>query len=231
MTRLLVSVRSVEEAAAALAGGAAIIDIKEPARGSLGRADDAVIEDILRFVAERRPVSAAQGELSEDIPAYSGLGLSFVKWGLAGCQRDPEWAGRLEALRQRTASQVVFVAYADWQCAQAPPLDDIAALACGKPGNVLLLDTHCKDVVTLKKDCRPTLLDWLSVPDIVKLCENCRAAGVQIALAGSLGSREIGQLRHAEPNWFAVRGAACAGHAREGMIQEQLVRSLVQLLQ
>ena len=36
MTRLLVSVRSAAEALAALAGDADLIDVKEPAGGSLG---------------------------------------------------------------------------------------------------------------------------------------------------------------------------------------------------
>ena len=36
MTGLLVSVRSAEEAEIALAGGANLIDIKEPSRGALG---------------------------------------------------------------------------------------------------------------------------------------------------------------------------------------------------
>ncbi|MGI9178650.1 MAG: (5-formylfuran-3-yl)methyl phosphate synthase, partial [Pirellulales bacterium] len=36
---LLVSVRSVEEAIEAVEGTAAIVDIKEPSRGPLGRAD------------------------------------------------------------------------------------------------------------------------------------------------------------------------------------------------
>ena len=44
--RLLVSVRSPEEAAAAMAGGANIIDVKEPTRGSLGMAGVDVIEAI-----------------------------------------------------------------------------------------------------------------------------------------------------------------------------------------
>ena len=51
MTALLVSVRSAAEALTALAGGAALIDAKEPASGSLGRADDAVIRDIVTAVA------------------------------------------------------------------------------------------------------------------------------------------------------------------------------------
>ena len=48
MTRLLVSVRSAAEAEAALLGGADVIDVKEPDRGPLGRADDAVIAAVVR---------------------------------------------------------------------------------------------------------------------------------------------------------------------------------------
>jgi uncharacterized protein (UPF0264 family) len=64
MMNLLVSVRSAAEAAAALAGGAGLIDVKEPARGALGRADAAVIAAVVRAVGGRRPVSAALGELA-----------------------------------------------------------------------------------------------------------------------------------------------------------------------
>ena len=51
MTRLLVSVRSAAEAEAALTGGASVIDVKEPTRGALGRADDGVIADVIGAVA------------------------------------------------------------------------------------------------------------------------------------------------------------------------------------
>src|SRR5262245_40260453 len=62
---LLVSVRSVEEAEAALAGGAGLIDVKEPNNGALGFAGVEVIAAVLRMVAAQRPVSAALGELSD----------------------------------------------------------------------------------------------------------------------------------------------------------------------
>src|SRR5262249_54204912 len=67
-TRLLVSVRSAAEAVSALDGGADIIDIKEPERGSLGRADNATMTAILDAVSGRKPVSAACGELLEALP-------------------------------------------------------------------------------------------------------------------------------------------------------------------
>jgi uncharacterized protein (UPF0264 family) len=61
--QLLVSVRSAAEAEAALEGGADVIDVKEPSRGSLGRADDDVIAEVVSTVAGRRTVTAAMGEL------------------------------------------------------------------------------------------------------------------------------------------------------------------------
>ena len=51
--QLLVSVRDATEAAAALHGGAGLIDVKEPARGPLGRADAATIAAVVQTVAGR----------------------------------------------------------------------------------------------------------------------------------------------------------------------------------
>src|SRR6516225_6775314 len=123
MTLLLVSVRSVFEAAEALAGGAALIDVKEPASGSLGRADAGTTTDILRFVAGRQPVSAALGELTEGaLPSTPGL--TFVKWGLAGCARR-NWRRDLVEAGQRLSltpgyGAPVATTYADWQRADSP---------------------------------------------------------------------------------------------------------------
>lgn len=224
MAGLLVSVRTPEEAQAALAGGADIIDIKEPTHGALGRAADAMIAAVVRKVAGRRPVSAAMGELLDEEPPYAG-GLSFVKWGLARC-RHLDWSRRLSALQARLSCRVVHVAYADWECAQAPSVDEVMSAACATPGNILLIDTHCKDAATLRKDRRPTLLDWLSIGTIGEVCQRCRDAEVQVALAGSLGLVEIEALRCARPTWFAVRGAACGDSERGGVIQQERVRRL-----
>ncbi len=119
MTALLVSVRSAAEALAALAGGAALIDAKEPARGSLGRAEDAIIRDIVIAVAGRTPVSAALGEWAEDTDNVPDADLAYVKWGLAGCANRPSWRDALSRLLDRQQRpQVVLTAYADWQCAR-----------------------------------------------------------------------------------------------------------------
>src|ERR1043165_3071282 len=174
---LLVSVRSAEEAARALAGGASLIDVKEPLHGSLGRADDTVIEAVLRTVGDVRPVSAALGEWAETSSAIPPLALTFVKWGLAGCQHRNDWRQRLVPLRKtQRQPQVVLAAYADWQCAQAPPVEDVFALAKEHPGSVLLIDTYCKETSSISQH-RPTLLDWLPAAWVEDLCDRCRVAG------------------------------------------------------
>ena len=62
--KLLVSVRDVSEAAAALAGGADWIDLKEPFTGPLGAVDVETAEGVVECVAGRCQVSAALGELA-----------------------------------------------------------------------------------------------------------------------------------------------------------------------
>lgn len=229
MTGLLVSVRSACEAEIALAGAAALIDVKEPARGSLGRADDETIAAVVRVVASRRPVSAALGELTDGGAAPADPGVQFVKWGLAGSARH-DWRRQLTQRLQQPRPQAVIAAYADWQCAAAPPVQDVVAFACQRPGNVLLLDTHCKDAATLSLRRRPTLLDWIAPADVIDICRRCREAGVRVALAGSLGPAEIEALLPAAPDWFAVRGAVCDANDRGAAIRLAKVRALARRL-
>jgi uncharacterized protein (UPF0264 family) len=227
---LLVSVRSAQEAETALRGGASLIDVKEPANGSLGRALDSTIAEVARTVAGRRPVSAALGELVDfwdELPPPE-LPLAYVKWGLAG-YRGAEYAWRselwsaMQQLRERQPNcRAVPVAYADWRRAGAPQPEEVAAFAVEQAAGAFLVDTWQKD--------GSTLLDWLSLEAIECLVQRCRAGGVPIALAGSLGPEEIGKLLPLCPDWFAVRGAVCQGRQRNAMLDEGKVRQLAELL-
>src|SRR5689334_696643 len=125
MPGLLVSVRSADEALSALAGGAAVIDVKEPDRGPLGRADVAAWREVRRVVPADVPVSVALGELREwrgapGPPPSAFAGLSFRKLGLAG--DGPDWARDWAALRAAWGDGPPWIAvvYADWDRAEAP---------------------------------------------------------------------------------------------------------------
>jgi uncharacterized protein (UPF0264 family) len=124
-----------------------------------------------------------------------------------------------------------MVAYADWQCAQAPSVEEVFAFAALHPGSVLLIDTHCKEASGLTaRRRRPTLLDWLPREAVLDICACCRNAHIKVALAGSLDEPEIRELMPAAPDWFAVRGAACDGMDRRAEVSKEKVRRLVDLL-
>lgn len=229
--RLLVSVRSPDEVEPAVDGGADLIDIKEPTQGSLGRSDEATLSAIVDSVAGRRPISAALGELRQAVgrsfPSVVPQ-LAYLKAGLSG-YRSRELAWRIEwsAVAERLRSvnpecRLVAVAYADWERANAPPPENVADLACREPAGAFLLDTWRKDGTTL--------LDWLNSERIARLVRQCRAAGVPVALAGSLGRTQIQTLLPIAPDWFAVRGAVCGEGQRLSSVDATRVRELVELL-
>jgi uncharacterized protein (UPF0264 family) len=226
-----VSVRTASEAQIAHVWGVSLIDVKEPARGPLGRASDATIQSVLNQVGGHHPVSAALGELREAGPLPWGWeALSFVKWGLAGCA-GVDWKGILSRRAARVRSRAVIVAYADAELANSPPVEDVVAFACSLPwpNPVLLVDTFDKS--RSPEGARRTLLDWLSLEKLVGLRSTCREHGVRVALAGSLGLEEVRRLMPLAPDWVAVRGAACEENDRGQTVSAARIHALVQCLQ
>src|SRR5438105_15965250 len=104
--RLLVSVRGPVEARAAVAGGADVIDAKDPARGALGPVRLDQLAAIRRVVGAARSVSAALGDARDDAmvaaAAAAGSGLAFVKLGFHG--RRSEARGRALARAARAGA-------------------------------------------------------------------------------------------------------------------------------
>jgi len=225
--RLLVSVRSWDEAVVAATGGADIIDVKEPLHGSLGRASATTVIDIrdrlLRLAAPGRmtSISCALGELREwqrsaepDVPGFSVAalaGFDFAKAGLAGCRSVCDWSSGLLQLRQRfsTVRGWVAAAYADALRADAPEVEDVVAAAKGAC-RVLLIDTWQKD--------GSTLLDWLSLDRLQRISDDCLTAGLLLALAGRVQLSHLETLLRVRPAIVAVRGAVCEGGDRAGLI-------------
>lgn len=221
-TGLLISVASLAEVESALAGGASLIDVKDPRRGPLGRADESLIAAVAAAVAGRCPVSAALGEWAELPEPIACAGLAFVKWGLAGCRAREDW--RTTPTLPAGATRV-WAAYADARDANAPEVEEVFIQAASTPGAVLLLDTWRKQP-SQPSASRPTLLDWCSVAYLEALCERARRAGVRTAFGGSLGLAEIEALRQARPTWFAIRGAACSFNNRDAAICRHRVAEL-----
>ena len=217
---LLVSVRSADEARVALAGGADVIDVKEPNRGSLGAADAQVVAEVAAAVGEFAPISVALGELLEGQRFAAGAaGMAFAKIGLAGCRSRADWPARWRAAIAEWPACVrpVAVVYADWQFADAPPPENVLAEAAAIGCPALLVDTWDKS--------RGTLFDHWAAQDVTQFCRHVRAAGIAVVLAGSLHGESLAAAAACRPDLIAVRGAVCAG-GRTGAVVTARVRSV-----
>jgi uncharacterized protein (UPF0264 family) len=227
--QLLVSVRSADEVGPALAGGADIIDAKEPDRGSLGAVDRDVLSRILRRVPDDCEVSVALGDVArpeEVLAAVHELELpqraapTYLKLGFAGV-RSPDQVGLLIEIavsvtsRMAASPRIVAVAYADPERAGTVPPALIPSLAKAAGAAGVLLDTHGKD--------GRGLLEWVPSGALVDWVAVARQAGLLAALAGSLRPRDLALVWQAQPDVVGVRGAACSG-GRQGRVSEDRVR-------
>jgi (5-formylfuran-3-yl)methyl phosphate synthase len=230
-TGLLVSVRDRDEAEIALAGGADIIDVKEPSRGSLGAADPEAIADVVAAVDGRVPISVAAGELldwpitrSSKFVELAKGGVSFLKFGLAGCGHQHDWqtnwrhaVNQFTSADFKSAVQPVAVVYADWQAARAPTPTNILALAVKSGCRVLLVDTWSKFA--------GDLFDHWSTDSLLEFSIRVRTTGIHLVLAGSLKQSSLAEAMRYRFSIIAVRGAACAGD-RSGKISLSRVTAL-----
>jgi (5-formylfuran-3-yl)methyl phosphate synthase len=226
MTRLLVSVRDRAEACDALAGGADVIDVKEPTRGSLGAADFATIRDVLDEVAGARPTSAALGELLDaDLDALGALpeALTMAKFGLAGCAKKRDWQSRWGAAIASLPSGVapVAVVYADYEGAEAPRPDDVLSVAVGFGCSTVLVDTFDKS--------SGDLLSHWPLEALRSFVLAAHDAGLNVALAGSLTSPAISSILPLYPQIVAVRGAVCDTSRTSGLSLDK-VREIAELI-
>jgi uncharacterized protein (UPF0264 family) len=226
--RLLVSVVDADEARVAAAAGADIVDVKNPAEGSLGAPSPGVIADVRAAVPAELPVSAAIGDMP-NLPGTAALaamgaarsGATFVKVGLWGVSTQAEAVDLLCAVRDGAAgSVVVAAAYADAARVPGAPLAPqlLVRVARAAGVEVCLLDTAVKD--------GRGLLDWLSAEELTSLVAEAHAAGLEVALAGALRAEDLPVLRATAADIVGVRSAACDGDRRAGPLDSARVRAL-----
>jgi (5-formylfuran-3-yl)methyl phosphate synthase len=226
--KLLVSVVDAAEARAAAAAGADIVDVKNPAEGSLGAPEPAVIAAVRAAVPAELPVSAAIGDMP-NLPGTAALaalgaagsGANFVKVGLWGVTTERDAVALLGAVRVAVPDAlVVAAAYADAARVPGSPLAPVllprVAQAVGV--EVCLLDTAVKD--------GRGLLEWLSPATLEALVADAHAAGLKMALAGALRAEDLPLIRDAGADIAGVRSAACHDGRRAGSLDPERVRAL-----
>jgi uncharacterized protein (UPF0264 family) len=224
---LLVSVTSAVEASAALAGGADLVDAKDPAAGALGAVSIEQFRRIVAAVAGARPATAALGDAADEpaieqtARAFAGLGASFVKLGFAGISSTDRVAALITAAvsgaRHVSGSRVVAVAYADTDRARSVSPLRLVDLAARAGATGVLLDTFDKQQRGL-----PELVAWRALADWVASAHD---TGLFVAIAGKLTASDLPYVRDAGADIAGVRGAACDG-GRNGHVTADRVRLL-----
>jgi len=220
MMRLLVSVRSVDEALLAAGAGADFIDLKEPGLGALGGLPVASIAAIVAALRRQRialPVSATIGDLPMHalsdilarVDAVAACGVDYVKVGIA---RDPAAGAVLDRLAQRAAAVVpVFIADRG--------LDEVLvarAAALGFPA--LMADTADKHA--------GSLFDAVPVAALRRFIAAARAAGALVGLAGALRRSHAAALADLAPDFAGFRSAVCLG-GRSQALDASCLRDLI----
>lgn len=246
--RLLVSVRSVAEAEAAIEGGCDVLDIKEPRRGALGMADPGPIAAIVRRVAEICPsvsMSVALGEIAEwhaqRVVPVLAPSVAWLKLGTAGLGNDREWGAQMATTFGRFSRRAdvrsggettddtsnrqarwIAVGYGDCELARGPWPEEVLAQAALRGCAGVLFDTHSKG--------NHRLVDCLSIDRLERLAALARSQGLLFALAGKLQIGDIATLRPVQPDIIGIRSAACRGGIRMGPIDADAVRAFREAL-
>ena len=226
------SVLSGHEAEVALAGGADIIDAKNPASGPLGAVSIPTLLDICRVTPTTHLVTAALGDAENEgaienmARAYAATSAGLLKVGFAGTSSIERGVSLLTAAIRGAAAGssdrcgVVAVAYADAHvvASLAPGALTEAASRAGAMG--VLLDTADKH--------GPSLRDLVSQRELSAWTASAHEAGLLVAVAGRLQADDLRFVRDAGADIAGVRGAACEG-GRTGRVTIERVRALRRL--
>ncbi len=223
MTAMLASVTGPEEAEIAIAGGADIVDLKDPAAGALGALPPERIAATVAAVAGRRPTSAVAGDLPAEAEAAraavrsaAATGVDYVKIGLPPSATREAVLGSLAEIA--AATRLVGVLYADREPDRLQPIPRLAE--AGFAG--IMLDTADKSA--------GRLLAHVDIAGLAGFVKAAREHSLLVGLAGGLEEPDVPRLLAVEPDFLGFRGALCASRDRRSGIDLAAVKAIRRLI-
>ena len=231
--KLLISPQNSKEAIEAIAGGADIIDVKNPKEGPLGANFPWVIKEIKQLIPDSVELSCTLGEApnlpgSMSLAAYgaASLGVNYVKVGLSGVQTVQKAVNLLEAVVQATKmcnskSKVVAAGYGDYLRANSIEPQLVVQAAFIAKADLAMLDTALKD--------GKNLFDFQSLQQLEAFIGTAHKHSLGAALAGSLQAKDLSIIKGLGADFVGLRGAACQNNNRDtGYITRERVKELVE---
>jgi uncharacterized protein (UPF0264 family) len=232
--RLLVSVRGPNEARAAVAGGAHIIDAEYP-KSALGTVHPGNIHRIRTVTPDTLAVSTNIGEVQNvwSTAAQAALGVAvagadIIKVGLAGLPASKaarlmgDISRQMRFFFRSPRKQLIATFFADRNLRKVcDPIRYGADVASKAKVAGVLIDTFVKRR-------GHALLDLMDSAEIAEFVQSCHLAGVEAWIAGSIKRTQMPALWGTGVDIICVRGAACErGEGRLGTISRRLVSELV----
>jgi len=227
--RLLVSPMNIDEARAALAGGADIIDVKNPLEGSLGANFPWAIKEVVKLAGGRVPVSATIGDLDykPGTASLAALGAAFsgadyIKAGLLGVKSAEQAGDMLTNIVQAVKGydrkkKVVASAYSDFSRVSSIPPMLLPKVAKSSGADVVMVDTAIKD--------GRSTFEFMNEQDLSEFISLGHRLGLEVAIAGTIGFEDLDLLKRINPDIIGVRGIVCGGD-RKSSIKPELVTKL-----
>lgn len=231
--KLLISPADEKEAAEAVAGGADIIDVKNPKEGALGASFPWVTKRIRQITPANIEVSCAIGDLP-NLPCTAALaalgaaatGVDYVKVGLYGVKTKEEAVYLMQNVTKAVkdcnpAVKVVATAYADAKrIGSVDPLF-VPDIARDAEADVAMIDTAIKD--------GKNLFTYLTTDQLGRFVSTAHVYGLKAALAGSLRKEDLPAVYALGADIMGLRGAACtSGDRVNGRITRENVQALVE---
>ena len=233
--KLLISPKNEMEAVEAIAGGADIIDVKNPKEGPLGANFPWIIRRIRQVTPANIEVSCTLGE-APNRPGSMALaslgaattGVNYIKAGLYGVRTLEDavylMRGVTKAAKEYNPSiKVVASGYADAnRISTVNPLL-VPEIAHESQADIAMLDTAIKD--------GKTLFTFLTKPQLECFVDAAHSYGLKAALAGSLQKEDLLAVYALGADIVGLRSAACTlGDRVNGQITREKVQELVEIL-
>jgi uncharacterized protein (UPF0264 family) len=233
--KLLISPKNEKEALEAIAGGADIIDVKNPKEGALGANFPWIIRRIRELAPRNIEVSCALGEMP-NLPGAMSLaaagaattGVNYVKVGLAGLKTPDDALYVMQnvtrAIKDYNPSiKVVVAGYADAERAGAVNPMLVPEIAHKAHADVAMLDTAVKD--------GKNLFAFLTKDQLGTFVAAAHGYGLKAALAGMLRTEDLAAVQALGADVVGVRSAACNnGDRLNGCITREKVQELVKIV-
>lgn len=206
MSKLLASVKNLEEALIALRQKVDIIDLKAPEFGALGALNLSLVREIVQSLQGKCLISATIGDLpmqstllAEHISNMAKTEVDYIKIGFFPSDHWLDICHHLKIFSDKNA--LIAVLFADMQ----PCLDIIPQLKmAGFKG--VMLDTMDKT--------KGSLMQVMPIEQIETFVQAAKDNALLCGLAGSLRIEDASSLQSLNADYLGFRSALCHHHQR-----------------